>query len=152
LVLDACTAFIAEACPNAKGMFSVAQVSASQYQVCMHSQPTSRSGRNGSTALRNGSGLAGRLQESRSVPAASRTHTERVLACRSTPTYDAAVAGRNRMVKTPGGGETGTFNSIHPLHLTRPRSLFRVAGLLVVAAESYRGRAGELCVRPFRQR
>src|SRR5262245_41982088 len=111
---------MAQACPRAKGMPCSRQVSASQYQVWTHSHPTRRSGRNGSTAARNGSGLAGRLRASRRLPAWSRTQRNSVLACRSTPTYDAAVAVRNRMVKTPGARETGTFNSIPAPHLTRP--------------------------------
>src|SRR5262249_61783571 len=109
LVLDPCTAFIAQACPNAKGMFSVAQVSASQYQVCMHSQPTSRSGRNGSTALRNGSGLAGRVEERRGGPAAAGTHPGRGLWGRSAPNYQSGGAGPERLGRHSGGGGNGNF-------------------------------------------
>src|SRR5262249_28374247 len=118
LVFEAWTALMAQACPRAKGRPCSRQVSASQYQVWTHSHPTSRSGRNGSTAARNGSGLAGRLRASRRLPAWSRTQRNSVLACRSTPTYDAAVAVRNRMVKSPGARETGTFNSIQALQMT----------------------------------
>src|SRR5262249_59640342 len=142
LVFEAWTARMAQAGPGAKGMPCSRQVSASQYQVWTHSHPTRRSGRNGSTAARNGSGLAGRLRASRRLPAWSRTQRNSVLACRSTPTYDAAVAVRNRMVKTPGARETGTFNSIPALHLTRPRNLICAAHRLVVVADWSLGRAG----------
>src|SRR5215207_640792 len=104
LVLDPWTAFMAQACPSAKGMACSRQVSASQYQQCMHSHPTRRSGRKGATAWRKGSGLAGRFLERRTVPAWSRTQTNSVLACRSTPTYDAAVRVRKRMGRPPGEG------------------------------------------------
>src|SRR5262249_83315 len=120
LVFDAWTALMAQACPRAKGMPCSRQVSASQYQVWTHSHPTSRSGRNGWIARRKGSGLAGRLRDSRRVPAWSRTQTNSVLACRSTPTYDAAVAGRKRMGKTPGARETGTFKRNQGPHRARP--------------------------------
>ena len=75
LVLEPWTALMAQACPSAKGMPSARQASASQYHEWTHSHPTSRSGRNGWTARRKGSGLAGRLRESRTAPAWSRTQT-----------------------------------------------------------------------------
>src|SRR5262249_42767729 len=61
------------------------QVSASQYQQCMHSQPTTRPSRKGSTALRKGSGAAARLRARRGCPSRSRTARKRDLAWRSTP-------------------------------------------------------------------
>src|SRR5436309_6213880 len=57
LVLDPWTARMAQAWPRANGMPSARQVSASQYQQCMHSHPTRRSGRYGATADRKSTRL-----------------------------------------------------------------------------------------------
>jgi hypothetical protein len=48
----------------------------------------------------------------------------------------------------PAFGEAGPNPALHP---TRPRSLFRAAPLLVAVCGWYRGRAGELIVRPQRR-
>jgi hypothetical protein len=52
---------MAQAWPSAKAMCSSRQASASQYQQCLHSQPTTRPSRNGATALRKGSGGGGQV-------------------------------------------------------------------------------------------
>ena len=78
-------AFMKSAWPSTKGIASFAHRSASQYQVKMHSQATTRPSRYGAIASRKASGVVGRLRSKAISPAASRTHTYIVCACRSIP-------------------------------------------------------------------
>src|SRR5262249_13552585 len=101
LVLQPCTARMAQAWPRTKAIFSSRQASASQYQQCMHSQATSSPSRKGATARRNGSGAAGMLRAKTILPSRSRMTRNRALAWRSTPASNRMPAGgvKVRMVK-----------------------------------------------------
>src|SRR5262245_62922069 len=85
LVLEPWAAFMPQAWPRTKATCCSRQVSASQYQANMHSQPTTRSGRKGAMAWRKASGVAAMLASLTTLPLASRTHRCSLLACRSMP-------------------------------------------------------------------
>src|SRR5262249_21335007 len=116
---------------------------ASQYHECMHSQPTTRSGRNGSTAARNGSGLAGGVRASWTGPAAAGTQRDNVPAGRAPPPDASArpVRERKSKRKLQGVRETGTFNSIPALHLTAAASGDSKVQAPRAAAAGERGRS-----------
>src|SRR2546423_5700021 len=93
LVLLPWTALMAQAWPRAKVMSWSRQVSASQYQQCMHSQPTTRPSRKGCTALRKGSGAAGRVRGEEPPAARAGVGGEREPAGTAPPAEERGAAG-----------------------------------------------------------
>ena len=145
LVLLPWTAFMARAWPSAKGMWASRQASASQYQQCMHSQPTTTASRKGGDRFEEGFGGGGEVAAEAGLSVAVEDDEEEGPGVQVHAGVESDVGGRLEAAheRPPvGGGAKGgdktpppssqarAFMSIHPLQPTgaacRPRAAYNL--------------------------